>query len=242
MKIKVYINILKYFGSSINSKRMKTKFKQHLVLLLTAFLFALTSFQLLHEDVMVGLKNGDKAPLADEAMKGIDGVQYSLNKLKKEKGLVVVFSCNSCPFVVGSESFQGWEVQYNDLNKMAKELGFGFVLVNSNEAKRSGDDSFDEMVSRAKSKAYTMPYLVDVQSKLANAFGAKTTPHVFVFDAAMTLTYQGAIDNTTDTKRSTDIPYLKNALQEMASNQTVKEGTTPPRGCSIKRVVKEHKH
>lgn len=183
-----------------------------------------------------GIGIGQKAPLADVSMKGTDDQTYTLNGLKKAKGLVVIFSCNTCPFVVGSENFAGWEKQYNQLFENASSMNYGFVLVNSNEAKRQGDDSIEAMKKHALDLGYKMPYVVDEKSALANAFGAKTTPHVYCFNENMELIYQGAIDNTVDAKRTQDENYLLNAMKEHASGTAVNKNTTPPRGCSIKRV------
>ena len=178
---------------------------------------------------------GEQAPMQKEKMKGVNGQKKSLIDLKKENGLIVVFSCNTCPFVVGSSSFEGWEKQYNGLAELASQNKMGFVLVNSNEAKRGGDDSMDEMKKRALEKKYTMPYVVDKDSKLANAFGAKTTPHVFVMNQKMEVKYMGSIDNTWDSARKEDVPYLVNAMSQIVKGEVVKEATTAPRGCSIKR-------
>lgn len=202
---------------------------------ITLFTMSFTSGTNGHEEPKA-LKIGDKAPMTAVNMTGTDGISYTLDKLAGKKGLIVVFSCNTCPFVVGSENFAGWEVQYNNLHKLASEAGIGFVLVNSNEAKRGDDDSMEAMITRAKEKSYTMPYVVDEKSALANAFGAKTTPHVFFFNEKMELIYQGAIDNTVDGKRKEDNNYLQSAIKSQAAGQKITENTTPPRGCSIKRV------
>lgn len=186
------------------------------------------------------LKISDKAPLADQKMESTDGKQLSLNDVKGKNGTLVIFSCNTCPFVVGKDGgFPGWEKEYNALHKLAAEKGFGVVLVNSNEAKRSAEDSEDTieaMKERAKAKGYTIPYVADKGSTLADAFGAKTTPHVFLFDKDMKLIYTGSIDNTWDPKRKEDIPYLINALNQ--SDSKIKVAESEPRGCSIKRVAK----
>lgn len=189
------------------------------------------------EESNKGLKNGDKMPLAEQEMASVDGNSYSLNKLMDKKGLIVVFSCNTCPFVVGGETFGGWEQQYNDLYTFAKEKGVGFVLINSNAAKRENDDSMEAMKKRSAEKGYQMQYLVDEQSALANAFGARTTPHVYFFNEKSELIYQGAIDNTVDAKRKSDETYLKDAINNHASEQKIRTESTPPRGCSIKRVA-----
>jgi len=196
---------------------------------------ALLFFSFAGDKGQKSIKIGAKAPLADVKMKNIDGNELSLNDAKLKNGLVVVFSCNTCPFVVGMDDFPGWEKDYNDLNKIAKANDLGFVLVNSNEAKREGDDSLEKMIEKAKKASYTMPYLVDVNSALANAFGAKTTPHVYLFNADMKLVYMGSIDNSWDSKRSSDEAYLSNAISQMSTGK-IAVSESDPRGCSIKRV------
>lgn len=181
------------------------------------------------------LKIGKTMPMKDVKMLNTDNVKYALSELNGEKGILVVFSCNTCPFVVGSDKFAGWEVQYKELNDLAKKEGVSMVLINSNEAKRDKDDSFEAMQNRAKEKEYTMKYLVDVNSEVANAFGAKTTPHVYLFNKDLKLVYTGSIDNTWDSKRESDVPYLKNALGQLGKGAKISENNTAPRGCSIKR-------
>lgn len=182
------------------------------------------------------LKIGAKAPMSEVKMLAVGGEKIALNDAKMKNGLIVVFSCNTCPFVVGMDEFPGWEKDYNELNALATSNEIGFVLVNSNEAKRAGDDSFEKMEEKAKNAGYTMPYLVDEHSKLANAFGAKTTPHVYYFDSELKLVYVGSIDNTWDSKRTNDEAYLKNAIsQHQLGKITTKESN--PVGCSIKRVA-----
>lgn len=210
------------------------KFSQ--ILTASAITAAAMAFTVIRPDEPAGLKIGDRAPLSSTEMKGTDEKSYTLDQLKGAKGLIVVFSCNTCPFVVGSESFAGWEQQYNSLHRQAKDAGIGFVLINSNEAKRSGDDSMAAMKTRASEKGYTMPYVVDEKSALANAFGAKTTPHVYFFNEKMELIYTGAIDNTVEGKREKDLHYLQDAIRSQATGAPVPVTTTPPRGCSIKRV------
>jgi len=183
-----------------------------------------------------GLQIGDKAPMIDVRMKNAGIRDFSLGELKKENGLIVVFSCNTCPFVVGMNDFPGWEKDYEALNKKANSNGIGFVLVNSNEAKRGGDDSLEKMRERGIEKGYTIPYLVDENSKLADAFGAKTTPHVYFFDKEMKLIYMGSIDNTWDPKRTSDTPYLLNAIDDLGKGK-IATPTSEPRGCSIKRIA-----
>ena len=171
-------------------------------------------------------------------MKSIDGKAYSIKELKKANGIVLVFSCNTCPFVVGSETFVGWENQYNQLNEISTNNQFGFALINSNAAKHTGDDSMEEMIAHAKEKKYTVPYLLDENAQLADAFEAKTTPHVFVLNNKMEVVYSGSIDNTIDSKRKKDENYLVEAIQEMNAGKAISVPNTAPRGCSIKRISK----
>jgi len=182
------------------------------------------------------LSINDDLPESNTKMQGVDGKEHTISGTMGKKGVIVIFSCNTCPFVIGNENFPGWEVQYNSIYEQAEKLGFSVILVNSNEAKRENDDSMDNMKKRSEEKAYKMPYVIDKHSVVANAFGAKTTPHVFVFNTSNKLVYTGAIDNSTETNVETVTPYLINALTQLSTNQAVSESSTPPRGCSIKRV------
>lgn len=181
------------------------------------------------------IENGKDAPMMDHSMKDVSGKETSIKAQSKANGVVVVFSCNTCPFVVGSDDFAGWEGTYPAVKTWADSLGFGMILINSNEAKRKDEDSFEAMKKRASEKKYAVPYVVDANSEVANAFGAKTTPHVFVIDANGKVVYQGAIDNTVDPTRKQTDHYLKSALISLQQKQPLTWSTTPPRGCSIKR-------
>lgn len=183
------------------------------------------------------LQINDKAPLQNRDMKSVNGTTYNLTGLKKDNGLIVIFSCNSCPFVVGSDDFPGWEKQYDSLYNAASDNKIGFVLVNSNEGKRAQADSYEEMIKHAKEQNYTMPYVVDEQSELANAFGAKTTPHVYFFDQTFKLIYTGSIDNSWDKGRKNNQPYLFNAIYAKGKGKKIKPNATEPKGCGIKRTI-----
>ena len=172
-------------------------------------------------------------------MKNANGESSNIKNENQENGIIVVFSCNTCPFVVGSPHFPGWENQYNKLFSLANENNIGFVLINSNEAKRQGDDSFDKMIEHAKEQNYSMPYLLDENSTLANFLKAKTTPHVFFFDSSFRLIYSGSIDNIWDGKRKKDLSFLKNAIKSHLKNKKIKPKETSPKGCSIKRIRKQ---
>jgi hypothetical protein len=169
-------------------------------------------------------------------MKNANGEPSNIRMESQKNGVIVVFSCNTCPFVVGSSHFPGWENQYNALYKLSKDNDIGFVLINSNEAKRKGVDSYDKMKEHANANGYLMSYLLDEKSGLANFLKAKTTPHVFFFDGAFRLIYSGSIDNIWDGKRKKDIPFLKNAIESHLNNKKIKPKESSPKGCSIKRI------
>lgn len=180
---------------------------------------------------------GEKAPMITAPMMGIDGQAKTLLDLKGDNGLLVIFSCNTCPFVVGNGAkTEGWEGRYNGLAELAESLNIGMVLVNSNEAKRDGDDSFTEMKNHAKEAGYTMPYLVDEGSKLANACGARTTPHVYLYNSKLELAYRGSIDDNVNRAAEVKERYLEMAMTRMAEAKKIKTSETKAVGCSIKRV------
>ena len=176
------------------------------------------------------LSIGDKAPLSNYSMLDISGDSTSLNQAKKEMGLVVVFSCNTCPFVIA------WEDRYQTIDSLCNKLNVGMIAINSNEAKRDGDDSFEKMKTHAKEYGYNFPYTVDNKSKLAKAFGATKTPQIFLFNKELTLVYTGAIDDNYKDVNSAENHYLTNALNNLANGKIIDPETSTALGCSIKKV------
>lgn len=180
---------------------------------------------------------GEKAPMTTAPLIGVDGQSNTLLDLKGDNGLLVIFSCNTCPFVVGNGTkTEGWEGRYNDLAALAESLNIGMVLVNSNEAKRKGDDSLPAMKRHAMEAGYTMPYVMDEGSKLANACGARTTPHVYLYNGNLELAYRGSIDDNVNRAEEVKERYLDTAMQRMADGKKIKTAETKAVGCSIKRV------
>ena len=203
------------------------------ILLSCAAVLAMTLTPVFAQELAIG----ETAPMPDAPMMGVDGEKQSLNSLKQENGLLIIFSCNTCPFVVGNGTkTEGWEGRYNNLAAFAAERQVGTVLVNSNEAKREGDDSFQAMRKHAAEAGYTMPYLVDEGSKLANNVGARTTPHIYLFDGDMTLVYRGSIDDNVSRAEDVKERYLENALDRLSAGKKIKVAETKAVGCSIKRV------
>jgi hypothetical protein len=182
---------------------------------------------------------GETAPMSTAPMLGVDGTNHTLSNLAEDNGLLVIFSCNTCPFVEGNGTkTEGWEGRYNGLAELAESLNIGMVLVNSNEAKREGDDSFTEMKNHARDAEYTMPYVVDEGSKLANACGARTTPHVYLFNSNLELAYRGSIDDNVNRSEEVTERYLEVAMTRLAEGKKIKTTETKAVGCSIKRVAK----
>jgi thioredoxin-related protein len=206
---------------------MKTLRNAALAILCAAGVFSLSSFLSAGEGE---IKTGDMIPLASLDMVDVSGAEYTLRGLNKDNGLLVIFSCNTCPFVLQ------WEDRYNDLYDYCAENNIGMVLVNSNEAKRDGDDSMAKMKEKSKKEGYKMPYILDEDHVLADGFGARTTPHVFLFNRHAKLAYRGAIDNNGENKEEVTEPYLMDALTAMVANEEISPDVTKSIGCSIKRV------
>lgn len=205
--------------------------KKILFTAVAAISLALFAFSPVGGENYTTLSIGDKAPLQSMKMQNIDGNELNLEGLKKENGIVVIFTCNTCPFVLQ------WEDRYPELAELAANKGIGVALINSNEAKRKGEDSMKEMIKHATEMGYgDLAYLVDEKSTLANAFGAKTTPHVFLFDKDWSLVYEGAIDDNSKDAKSVKASYLKDALNNLQAGEKISPNNTKAIGCSIKRV------
>jgi len=172
---------------------------------------------------------GGKASLTDVKMLDVSGDKLSLADAAKENGLLVMFSSNTCPFVVQ------WEDRYLELKTWANRHNVGMIVLNSNYNNRNGVDSYEEMKKRASEQNYNFHYVVDEESKIANAFGGQTTPHVFLFDSSMELVYKGAIDDSYKSAKDVKQAYAKDAVASLANGQKVAVAETKPVGCSIKR-------
>ncbi len=175
------------------------------------------------------LEIGKAMPNPAAKMMDIGGKEVSLTDVKGENGLLVIFSCNTCPYVKLSES------RIKESAALAKKNKIGVILVNSNEAQRSDDDSFDAMKKYAASQGYDFNYVVDKNSQLANAFGATRTPHCFLFDKKA-LVYRGAIDDNIKDAKDAKEHYLNDALTAVGSGKQVKTNSSKSVGCSIKRL------
>ena len=172
------------------------------------------------------LSIGDKAP--DFLLPSTEGKIYTLKNFKDAKVLVIFFTCNHCPYVIGSD-----EVTRQTAEHFVK-FGVEFVGINSNSKNTYEEDSFEHMVERMKIHKFPWVYLYDESQSLAKAYGALRTPHFFVFDANRKLVYTGrGVDNPRDTSKMT-VNDLWNALEEYTAGRSVTTPLTNPIGCNVK--------
>ncbi len=169
---------------------------------------------------------GQKAP--DFSLPATDGKTYSLADFAEAKYLVVFFTCNHCPYVIGSD-----EITRATAEKFAPH-GVRFVGINSNSEKTHADDDFPSMVERMKKYNFPWVYLRDKEQTAALAYGALRTPHFYVFDENRKLVYTGrGVDNPKDGDKVT-VNDLENALSELTAGKPVSTPLTNPLGCNVK--------
>ncbi len=173
------------------------------------------------------LKIGSHAPSFNN-LPGTDGKKYSLSTFTDKKIVVVVFSCNHCPYV------QAYEDRIISFQRDYASKGVQLVAVNSNEIEHYPEDNFDEMVKRAKSRKFNFPYLRDDDQSVANAYGATHTPEFFVFDEKRQLRYRGKFDDDYKNPSAVKATFLKNAVDALLAGKDVAEPETYSVGCTIK--------
>ncbi|MFT4024147.1 MAG: thioredoxin family protein [Flavihumibacter sp.] len=174
---------------------------------------------------------GSPIPAAGVKMKDVSGKILSLHDVKTTQGLLVMFSCNTCPYVMKNQE------RTIQTGTYAGEKNIGFIVVNSNEGSRPGDESYKAMQAYARAQGYQWPYSVDSNNELADAFGASRTPEVFLFDAKGRLVYRGAIDDSPADPSKVTRQHLKMAMDEMLSGKAVSVTESRSVGCGIKRKV-----
>lgn len=174
---------------------------------------------------------GAEMPKADLKMKDVlTGNEISLKDAKKENGLLVMFSCNTCPYVIKNQE------RTNEICKYAMDNKIGVVLINSNEAQRGDVDSYDAMQDYAKGQGYKWHYVVDKNSELADAFGANRTPENFLFNKDGKLVYHGAIDDNPNDPGNVQRKHLREAINELTGGKDITVKTSRSVGCTIKRL------
>ena len=172
------------------------------------------------------LEPGQKA--IDFKLPSTEGKEYSLSDFDKFKYLVIFFTCNHCPYVIGSD-----EITRVTAEKFSKK-GVGFAGINSNSENTYPEDSFSNMVERMKKNKFPWVYLYDKPQEVAKAYGALRTPHFYVFNEERKLVYTGrGVDNPRDSSKVT-VNNLDIALEELTSGKPVSVPVTNPIGCNVK--------
>jgi len=176
--------------------------------------------------VETSLKIGSKAP--NFKLPGTDGKEYDLNSFSDKKALVVIFSCNHCPYV------QAYEERIKAIQNDYSNKGVSVIAINSNEDRGYPEDSFENMKIRARERKFNFPYLRDEVQAVAKAYGASHTPEIFLFDGNRKLVYQGKIDDNWQYPDKVKNKYLRNAIDELLAGKEISVPETYSIGCTIK--------
>ena len=188
---------------------------------LTALFLSLATVALAQD----GYQIGDQ--VADFDLLGTDGERHSLATDGGERGAVVVFTCNHCPYSVA------YEDRLVALDSTLAARGYGLIAINPNDPEIKPADGLEAMKVRAAEKGFGFPYLVDEGQAVYPVWGATRTPHFFVVDAERHVRYIGALDNNTDASRVT-VRYVEDALAAIEAGETPEPAVTKAIGCSIK--------
>ncbi|MEP6594534.1 MAG: thioredoxin family protein [Ginsengibacter sp.] len=172
---------------------------------------------------------GSVLPKADVKMKDIKGSMISMKEATKKNGLLVMFSCNTCPYVIRNQQRTKAICKYALMNDI------GVILINSNETQRDNVDSYEAMKNYANGQGYEWYYVVDKDNLVADEFGANRTPECFLFSKDLRLSYHGAIDDNPGDDENVNHHYLKEAINALLSGKEVSIKESRSVGCSIKR-------
>ena len=167
------------------------------------------------------------SPAPDFDLPGVDGKNHSLSSFKDKPILVIIFSCNHCPYV------KDYENRMVSIQAEYASKGVQLVAINSNDDKAYPEDGFPQMIKRAKDKGFNFPYLRDQSQEVVEAYGGICTPHTFAFDSDRALRYRGRIDDSRDPSR-VNTHDLRNALDDLLNGDEIRVPDTRPFGCSIK--------
>lgn len=194
--------------------------------LLAAFLTCICGV-LVAGDLPDGVKVGDVAP--DFSLLNIDGKQLVLHEQTTVKGLIVVFTCNHCPYA------KKYEDRINALDQKYREQGYAVVAINPNDTIAVPEDAYSKMIERAREKKFTFPYLIDPTQNVAKAYGARRTPHVFLLSRQKTnfrVEYIGGIDDAPDGPVAEK--FVENAIEQLIAGKAPQTTFTKAVGCTIK--------
>ena len=172
---------------------------------------------------------GSAMPKADVKLKDISGKEVAIKEVKKENGVLVMFSCNTCPYVIKNQQ------RTVDIAAFAEKNNVGVIILNSNEGQRDDADSYEAMKAYAKEQGYKWHYVIDKNHELADAFGANRTPESFLFNKELKLVYHGAIDDNPSDADNVKRHHLKEAINEMIAGKEISHKESRSVGCTIKR-------
>ncbi len=176
-----------------------------------------------------GYKVGDKA--TDFKLKNINNKLVAMSDFKDAKGIILVFTCNHCPFA------KKYEKRIMELDKKFKSKGFPVVAISPNDPILVPEDNFENMQKRAKEKNYSFPYLLDETQNIAKEYGATKTPHVFILEKqkdSYIVKYIGAIDDNHEDASAVKEKYVENAVNNILAGKPVTPENTKAIGCGIK--------
>lgn len=173
-----------------------------------------------------GMPVGTRAP--EFSLPGVDGKTYTLDSFRECRLLVVIFTCNHCPYA------QALESRFIELQAAYLDRGVRFVAINPNDADRYPDDDFEHMKERAQRNAWNFPYLRDESQVVARAYDAACTPDIFVFDGDRALRYNGRCDDNWKDPGKVQQRDLKRALEALLAGKPIDFEVHPALGCSIK--------
>ena len=175
-----------------------------------------------------GMPVGTAAPLF--TLPGIDGKTYELASFADAKVLVVVFTCNHCPYAKAAEE------RLIELQRDYADRGVQVVAINPNDSARYPDDSFEAMKARAEEMRYPFPYLHDESQAVAKAYDAACTPDLFVFGADRALIYNGRLDDNWKDASAVTRRDLREVLDATLAGRTIDFEVVPSMGCSIRWI------
>jgi peroxiredoxin len=183
----------------------------------------------LNANAQQGLGIGDKA--VEFKLLNVDGEMVALSDYAEENGVVVIFTCNHCPYA------KAWEQRIIDLHKNFAAKGFPVIAINPNDSTVVPSDSYSAMQKRAQEKSFPFPYLLDADQSVFPAYGATKTPHVYLLENTsdgFVVRYIGAIDNNYKDESKVTETYLADAINALIENKAVSPELTKAIGCSIK--------
>lgn len=192
-------------------------------------LFAVAAFSALAFTVGDPIQIGSSMPKADLKMQNTAGTTTSMKDAVKANGVLVMFSCNTCPYVIKNQE------RTIAISEYATKNNIGVIILNSNEAYRGNEDSFDAMKDYAKEQGYKWNYVVDKNHEVADAFGANRTPECFLFDKNLVLAYHGAIDDSPSDVTAVKRIHLQEAINELTAGKDISVKESRSVGCTIKR-------